>query len=441
MFSIFVSVSVTAQIVDTAVHFDGNFSNQKINVRIDSIQITGNKITNPEVILRELTFGIGDTVNEKILKYNRERIYSLNIFTLVDLNIKKKNNLNVLVIQVRESWYIYPIPFIELEDQDWEKISYGVSLFIRNFQGWNETIWAVSSLGYDPKVQLFYNHPYLFQKNKIDFSWQLFYQKIQNKSKYAEDLYGSNFYQKHLSASLGFTKRFDLFNNLNFTLGYDYIANPFYIKGVSASNGMIDRAPLFGLYYTHDTRDLIQFPENGLFVNAGIQLKGMGIDGINYQIANLDFREYKTFFSELRAKWRFTTRMTFGTLVPFYDYSFIGYDERIRGNFFLEMEGRNSYLTSIEFNYPIIKDVYVSLNFIPFLPKELLQYRFGIYLELYTDAGAVTETAQHLKFNDFRSGYGTGLTFLFLPYTILRTEFAFNEYKKSEVIIAIGTSF
>ncbi len=370
-----------------------------------------------------------------------ERIYSLNIFTFVSLKVKRSAECNLLIITVKESWYIYPLPFVQLQDNDWKKISYGLSLYVHNLSGWNETLWTAVSFGYDPKVEFFYSYPYIFEKDKIDMSWDLYSQNEENQSITAQELYGGKFNSRHIGASFDLTKRFDLFNKLDLTLGYDYIANPVYIKGISASNGRIDRTLSAGVSYTHDTRDLAQFPSNGLYFNAGVQFKGLGFQNINYRIASVDFRAYKTFYPGLTAKFRVATRFTFGSLVPYYDYSFIGYAERIRGNYYLEMEGRNSYIGSFEVDYPLIKDIFVSMDFIPVIPHELLQYRFGLYLELYADAGTVTDAWQKINAGDFRSGYGTGLAFLFLPYSIIRTELAFNEYRKSEVIITVGTSF
>jgi len=99
-------------------------------VKVDSITIIGNEITEPEIILRELTFKTGDIVTEENLEYNKDRIYSLGIFTRVDLLINIEDNLNKLIIYVEESWYIYPIPFAELKDKDWDKISYGINLIL-----------------------------------------------------------------------------------------------------------------------------------------------------------------------------------------------------------------------------------------------------------------------------------------------------------------------
>ena len=418
------------------LYYSGNYK-----VIIDSIKVEGNKITKSDVITRELTFGIGDTVTPKIISYNRERIFSLGLFTNVKLSVAQIKNINILLIDVSESWYIYPIPFVELQDRDWKKISYGLDVFIKNFRGENETVRAQASFGYDPRFLIFYDHPYILRNQNIYLSAEFYYQNAKNRSSIAQQLYGGDFDQKFISGSIDIGKRFNLFNKLDVNFGYDYVETPFFIKGVSASNQRIDRQLSLGVSYLFDTRDLAQFPSTGTYFSSMFQLKGLGLNDINYQIVNLDYREYFDIFSKLIFKWRFASRLTFGKLVPYYNYSYLGYSERLRGHFNEEREGNDSYLGSIEFNYPVIKDINVNLHFIPVIPKSLLSYRFAFYMELFMDTGTTMLNGQHFSMNDLSTGYGTGLIFLVLPYNSLRIEYALNEYGHSEWILGIGVSF
>ncbi len=429
------SIKIFSQTQDT-IYFNGNYT-----IKVDSIKIEGIEITDPEVILRELTFKSGDTVNSKIVKYNLNRIYSLGIFTHVIITPFNYSDKNVVLISVEESWYIYPIPFVEFQDKDWQKISYGLNLMIRNFRGENETLKAIASFGFDPKFIIYYDRPYFIKSQSIYLTLELAYQNAKNRSYIAKNIYGGDFNQKFISGSVDFGKRFNLFNKLDIFFGYNYVENPLYIKGISASNNRIDRQFLIGASYTYDTRDLFQFPSVGTYLYTDYQLKGLGIDDINYQVADLDFRKYFFLWDGLRLKWRFATRQTFGKLVPYYDYSFFGYEERIRGYFSTEMEGNNLYFTSFEMNYPIVKDVNLDFNFIPIIPQSLLSYRFAVYFEIFMDSGTTRFSGQSISVKNLYSGYGAGLVFLLLPYSELRTEFAINDYGHTEFILGLGSSF
>ncbi len=415
---------------------------EDFSVVVDSIVIVGNDVTKNAVILRELTFNSGDVVTSQILQFNQDRIYSLGLFTKVKLYLRKNDDLNILLIYVEESWYIYPVPFIELRDKDWNKVSYGFDLVIKNFRGMNETLRARAAFGFDSNYFLYYDNPFLIRDEDIFFSSMLSYGNTKNKSEIANSLHNDeSFKQKIIGGQVQFGKRFGLYNRAGISIGFNYIETPFFIKGISASNQRIDRTFSLGASYTFDTRDLAQFPKMGVYANGNITFKGLGINNINYQIINIDFREYREIINDLIVKWRFVSRAAYGSLVPYYDYSFLGYGERIRGHYNQVLEGHFSYLGSVELNYPFLSDINISLNFIPIVPKELLSYRIALYAELFADAGTARMKGTPVSLNDFSSGYGGGLTLLVLPYNVLRAEFAFDEYMNVEWVFGLGVSF
>jgi outer membrane protein assembly factor BamA len=224
-------------------------------------------------------------------------------------------------------------------------------------------------------------------------------------------------------------------------MGYAYIKTPFFTEGINASDNRIDHLVSVGFSYEYDTRDLAQFPRSGIFAVTDFSFKGLGIDGINYQVTKFDFKDYRTIFNKLITKWRAATRLTYGSLVPHYDMSILGLNDRVRGHGSERTEGNYYYLFSLEFYYPIIEEWNVKLNFIPFLPEELLSYRIGLYAQIFGDAGATQLKNQKIGLSDFDSGYGAGLTFLFLPYNILRVEFALDEFGNTSWIVNLGISF
>ncbi len=411
------------------------------SVVIDSIKIMGNKTTKDFIIQRELTFSTGDTLTHKIAEYNRERIYSLGIFNQVEVYPVTVNNKNIAVISVEEGWYIYPVPFLGIRENDWKKLSYGAILVVKNFQGKNETLSLSGAFGYNPFLKLMYYDPYLIMKNDIFFDISATYGTSANKSNMAALLYGNNFDQKIISGNVEIGKRFGLYQRLSLMLGYSYVETPFYIKGISASESRIDRSPFVYTSYSYDTRDLAQFPKTGLFGAGSIQFNGLGNDGINYQVVNFDVRAYHKLIGDLLGKIRFATRLTGGKLVPFYDLSYIGYEERIRGHYTEQLEGNNSYIGSVEMYYPLLKDIQINLDFIPLLPRELLSYRIAFYTEIFSDVGATKFKGESLSLNDFRKGYGGGFTFLILPYNVVRFEVGLDEYHNTEFIFNVAVSF
>jgi outer membrane protein assembly factor BamA len=412
------------------------------NIVVDSILITGNNTTKDFIILRELTFGIGDTLDHHLAAYNRERIYSLRIFNEVKLIPYQYYEKNILHIEIEESWYIYPLPFVTLKDKDWNKVSYGLSVSLLNFRGRNETLSGFAAFGYDPSFGFSYFNPNLSYDQNLNFQVRSGYGTSTNKSSQAEALYGSSFEQTNITSRVQLGKRFGNYHWAYLRTGFDYVETPFFIEGINASDGNIDRTMVIGASYVYDTRDLALYAADGIYTFISYEFKGLGIDGINYRIADVDFREYRKIIEKFTAKWRLSLRHTAGETVPYYDYSYLGYGERIRGYFNKgKSEGNDRFVGSMEINYPILEETRINLYWIPLLPNSLLSYRVSVIAGLFGDTGVTRNSGQPLAIKNFMTGYGTGISFLLLPYFIFRLEYAINDNGQTEWIFDLGASF
>jgi outer membrane protein assembly factor BamA len=259
-------------------------------IKVDSIEIRGNETTEDFVIMRELTFKNGDEISGKILSYNKERIYSLGLFNFVKLFAEKNDSVIVIVINVDESWYIYPIPFLSVRDKDLKQTSYGMSLLYRNFRGRNETIQAVASFGYDKFYYLSYLNPLLIESQGIIFSSSILYQTPVNKSRKAEIIHGGSFDYTVASGAFSFGKRLNQFNDVYLISGYNYVEAPeINFKGITASDGNIDRGMMMGMMYVYDTRDLKQFPTNGIYSKFDFLHKDLPLIPKNLTSARIAF--------------------------------------------------------------------------------------------------------------------------------------------------------
>ena len=143
---------------------------------------------------------------------------------------------------------------------------------------------------------------------------------------------------------------------------------------------------------------------------------------------------------DLVGRWRIVTRNTFGYNVPFYDYSYLGFRDYIRGNKNKEREGRHSALGSIELSYPILKSWEFSVK-LPVLPQSLTSVNVSVQLNVFADTGLTYDNGERIDLKKFNSGYGFGIVILFLPYNAVRFEYAFNEYGRGEFLFGTGFSF
>lgn len=410
-------------------------------VRIDSIAIIGNQTTKDFIILRELTFKPGEIVDSTLLHFNRERIFSLALFNRVELSVEKTEEKNVLLINVEESWYLYPIPFWYSKNNSIKTLTYGINFLKRNFRGRNETLRANIGVGYDKYFSIQYDNPALSYDNEIGFSTSASYYSFNNLNAEAERLNNGKFTYRVVRGSIGFWKRINQFYLVGSNATFDYWEANTSPKGnLTASGKKIDHLPILSIYQFYDTRDLKLFSQDGLYCFLSLANKGFGIDNINYNSLEMDFRGYQTILGDLSSKVRLFHRRTFGKLVPLYDYSYLGYSERIRGHSNNFIEANNSILTSAELSYPLLSEWNFSIK-LPLIPQNLTSARVAIHFNLFADAGTVFNNGQPLIPRKFYSGYGVGLILLFLPYNALRLEYAINELGKGEVLFATGFSF
>jgi outer membrane protein assembly factor BamA len=407
---------------------------------IDSIFITGETETDFDIIERELTIKVGQIIDSTQLYYDRERIYSLGIFTRVNLSVIRINEKNILRIFIKDSWNIWPIPFAYILDNNWKRFSFGLDLYFHNFRGRNEKFRIKGGAGFDPMIGVQYSIPDLHREKEISLDFNIDYKSVTNRSPRAEMIYGSVFEQKFFGTSVMIGKRYNLFHKFYAYTGFSYIETPFYDSLISIYGDRIDRIGYVGFRYTYDTRDLIQYPSKGISLFVDYQLKGIGNPEADYKIFHFDFRNYESVLFGITSKWRFATRQVFGEKIPFYDYSIIGYGERIRGHYNKKIEGDNLYIGSFELRHSIINNWDISFD-LPIVPTELTTYRVEIHAQIFADAGFVEKRNYPVSLRDIDRGFGFGFTFLILPYNIARAELAFNESLKSEIILVLGISF
>lgn len=148
---------------------------------VSSIRIFGNNITRADIIIREVQFKEGDTlcineVGEK-MEISRQQIMNTRLFNEVNFRLDTVDAEAMhVIIEVKERWYVWPIPKIEVADRnfnqwwltrDLSRINIGLSTVIQNVRGRNETLRINLMTGYTQLVGLDYYFPFINKRKTI----------------------------------------------------------------------------------------------------------------------------------------------------------------------------------------------------------------------------------------------------------------------------------
>jgi len=405
---------------------------------VDTIIVSGNEKTKTYVILDEMTIKQGDTLKAELIEFDKNRIYSLGLFTRVEIYVDTLNGKRFLFVEVNERWYLIPLILVGFRDGDPKKPYYGGGLLVSNFRGRNQRLFGTLVFGHNPSVGFGFSDPLLSRNPHLYFSMNLSYARIRNRSTIESALTG-DFDEDHYDISATLGHRYNLFESTAFTGGFTIVKVANYRPGRTASLTGRDAFINASVSYTRDSRDLREYPTQGSLVNLYVTKNGFGEAALNFTRFGTDLRKYVPLPLDFTLAGRAYGTLVSGSSIPTYSRSYFGYGERIRGYFRNVFEGENLAGTTVELHWPLLKTRTINFTAIP-LPQEFSVWRFGVGLALFADAGVTWFRRQPVTLNAFASGYGGGVHFL-LPYSVvMRVEYARNDLGRGQFILDFRSS-
>jgi len=399
---------------------------------IDTIVVVGNEKTERYVIVDEMSLQPGSPVTPLQLAYDRDRIYSLGLFTSVDLQFDSVNVPRTLFVMVRERWHIIPHVILGFRDGDPKKIYYGAGFLHNNLRGRNQKLYLSLAFGYDPAFALSYLDPLFDHEHRLYLGFSLAYSRIRNRS--VEAATTGDFDENHYDAFATLGKRFNLEERLGLKFGFSSVIVSEYEEGRTQSPDGRDDFLTLGGSYTLDTRDLGEYASRGAFTDLSLVKIGFGEGHVNYGRVGIDVRRYQPTLFGVTFVARGYGSLVFGGAVPTYGRAYLGYAERVRGYFNDVFEGENVVLGTLEFRIPIIAPTVLHLKGLP-IPQEFAFWRVGLGLTVFGDAGTTWLRGDDLTYSSLRSGYGAGVDFI-LPYSLMvRLSYAINDRGEGEFIL------
>jgi len=406
---------------------------------VDTVIVVGNKVTKDYIILREMELKPGVKISEESVEFDKSRIYSLELFTRVDIYLGTiSGNKATLIVDVSERWFLFPFPILGIKDRDWSKIYYGLGVYHTNFRGRNERISFSFALGYDPWVRAAYQNPVLDKEANLFLETEFKYSKAKNKSLVSQQS-GPNFDEIYYGGSVAFGKRLSLYHVIWANAGYQVLQVSENSAGRTISPDGRDNSLILGIGASYDTRDLREYTQQGTYATVSWNKHGVGESVVDYARFSADFRRFIPIYFNTTVAWRLFTSIASGPIIPNYGHAYFGYSERIRGHFNEISEGDNVFGGSLELRVPVIKPGYLVWENAPY--SEIAVLRYGLFFSVFTDVGTTWYKEENPLKKKLTSGYGVGLNFL-LPYSVvLRIEYAVDEHFKGQFIFDAIASF
>ena len=417
---------------------------------IQNIEITGNKRTNPNVILREVTFQIGEAysledITRKFQKA-RKQLMNTGLFIQVTVALKSMQGFDVFVsIEVLEKWYLWPQPFVKTvdksinewwteKDRDINRINYGIYITQNNFTGRNDKLKINVMNGYTKQLGLQYYGLYLDQKLRWSLNMGLVagknrevnYMTVSDKpvplkdndrflrnygSWFAEVAYRPAIKTKH---TFGIAYSYEDFADTIFKL------NPFF-----ALRPETMRFPELSYRMSYFDVDFIPYPTKGIIGEVSLRKKGFKAPVNLWQLTAKGQSSWTinpNYFFTLSAVGQ--VKLPFRQ--PYYTAGFIGQeDQYLQGYEYYVIDGVAGGYVKASVTRKILS---THFSIAPRHIRRLHQIPLKIYAKTFVNSGYVynTEPGQNTLANKMLYSGGFGLDIVTFTDFVIKLEWSVN---------------
>lgn len=430
--------------------------------RIKSINVSGNRQTRTEVILRELSVRQGEPVcsdsMDQILLLNYRRLYNLNMFTSIELRAipySEDSTYTIIDIDLKEQWFLIPQADLQLADRNinvwWDeqnhalsRINLGLYLQHKNVSGNLDNLSTSLHIGYTQQLTLSYFRPYIdrAQKQGIGFgigtsrSREVAYTSDSNKLRFVRD--DHNFITSQFFANITYTYRPAYHSRHVLQAAYYAYKTEDTVQRLNADyfadNSL--RLRYFELAYRYELNrvDNWNYPRRGLKVVTGATARA-GIEGMNFQaLAFLELGLFRKLADRCYASFIFRGRTSTPQSQPYFLQSALGYKTNyIRGYEYYVIDAYHFGIARLNLKYEMVRSHFRGLPF-RYLPEVPL----WIYPKIFFDAGYAANpdnNRNNYLANRALFSYGIGVDIITAYDLKLRIEFAVNHLKESGLFL------
>jgi outer membrane protein assembly factor BamA len=431
---------------------------------ISDINITGNKRTKANTILREVSFNVDDhfPLNVIVDKFyeTKKQLMNTGLFRNVVVSLKSLQGYNVYVnIDVEEKWYIYPIPFLRPVDKsfhDWwtkdrsiDRVNYGIRLEHHNFTGRNDKFNLRYMNGFTKELSIQYYGLYLDKDLKWSASGGFGFGQVKELNYITLDnklvalRYDNKFLNSYFHAFGELTYRPAIKTRHTFNIEYNYndIADTiFKLNPHFSSNKNILRFLGFTYRMTYFDVDFIPYPTKGFAGEVSLKRQGFN-DPINlWQLTAKGSNSWPIgdrYFFNLGAVGMI--KLPFNQ--PYISAGFLGYDDQyLQGYEYYVVDGVAGGYSKATLTRQVI-NTHINIPSKRF--KQLNYIPFKLYVKTFVNAGYVYNPQAGPNSLDNTFLYSGGIGFDIVAFTdfVIKIEWSFNHLAENGVYLHRSTYF
>lgn len=438
-------------------------------LKVEAIEVSGNKKTKTYIILREMQFKAGDSIIAaqllQLLEQSRALVYNTSLFSDVQVTPQWNTNGALTVkVHVLEKIYILPMPQFKLVDRnlnEWVKtyhanlnrVVYGIKFAHYNLSGRGDKLRIYLLNGYARSIAFSYTAPYSNGQLTEGFSLQGSYTQIREipyKTSFENkqlQFKKNDFVKNHFVIGATYQRRRGYFNTHLYTVTYNYIKvndsiispvyNPHYINSGKSFIGYPD----IRYSYLYSNTNNINYPLTGKIRSFSILKRGLEWKG-KLNMLSIDALAY--YFKEHTHHWYSSFEIKANVKLPFqqayYNQDELGYkDFNLRGLEYYVIDGVAAGVAKYTLKKKLVA---FSIPF-PFGIKKIPRLPFAIYAKSYADVGysfSQKEFDTQLG-NKLLYTAGLGIDIISLYDTTLRIEYSFNQLGENGLFLHARSLF
>lgn len=422
---------------------------------IKDILINGNERTRNSVILRELPFSNGASyqLNKIVAGFYdvKKRLMNTGLFRSVIVSLRSIENRDVYVqIDVEEKWYLYPLPFIRVADDNFgnwwsekgrklDQLNYGIRITQENATGRNDKIQLYVMNGYTKQLMLQYKGLYLDH----DLKWYTNLSLSHGKNREINYITQNNrplalknpagFIRTFSNASVDVVYRPAIKTRHTLTLGYysESFADTVHKLNSNFSNSLSVHVPTIGYNVSYVDVDFVHYPTKGFVGEFGLSKVGLSGAVNMWQMSAMGNYSWPAFKKSIM-NLRMVGMVKLPFRQPYTQQDFIGHNDMfLQGYENYVVDGVAGGYTKLAFIHPI-----VNASIKP--PKTAITKKFRlfnpipikVYAKVFSNVGYVhnpnATPANELNNKMLYSG-GIGLDVVAFADMIFKIEWSFNQ--------------